>query len=379
MLDQLINYMRLSGDREAVQGLLKYVIYLMSIDDVVAAYQLLASAPVCVKYCPEYRVLLRSVVGSMRHVEKYKDMEKAWSDTRIEENDLADEPKKQQAAALDIIEEIQPGFVIDYGCGSGLVPVHAALRVPGCRCLGVDIEAGRVQASRERATRACVNNQVEFCLSEERSLGTRNPPTVLVMTEILEHVKDAEGMLLDIVEWCQPDHILLSVPDLEGPDVWSRHQRFPALYLSDVSGFHHHVRAFSAHDLVRLSRSAGFGDVRQVYRVHNIVDAFDSLFVHARFGRHPEDRVDLLSNCASGFDSCLPVNHDLHIYGPDIGVELYNDSVWYSHSNAFDPLAATGQVMVMRPEDLEIAKLSVGTVIDAIGKTPEEVMEMLKC
>ncbi len=60
-------------------------------------------------------------------------------------------------------------YVLDVGCGAGATACFLAKRA-GCRVIGVDILAGMVERSRERAAREKVADRVEFQVADAQDL-----------------------------------------------------------------------------------------------------------------------------------------------------------------------------------------------------------------
>jgi len=60
-------------------------------------------------------------------------------------------------------------YVLDVGCGAGVTPCYIARR-HGCRVVGVDINVGMIERSRERAKREKVADKVEFRVADAQNL-----------------------------------------------------------------------------------------------------------------------------------------------------------------------------------------------------------------
>jgi ubiquinone/menaquinone biosynthesis C-methylase UbiE len=76
----------------------------------------------------------------------------------------------------------QDSYVLDIGCGAGATACFLAQRV-GCRVVGVDILAGMVERSRERAARERVADRVEFRVADAQDLPFADGVFDAVITE----------------------------------------------------------------------------------------------------------------------------------------------------------------------------------------------------
>jgi arsenite methyltransferase len=68
-------------------------------------------------------------------------------------------------------------YVLDVGCGAGVTPCFIAKRY-GCRVVGVDISAGMVERSKERAKRERVEDRRENPRNQHPKRSQRNAPAV---------------------------------------------------------------------------------------------------------------------------------------------------------------------------------------------------------
>jgi arsenite methyltransferase len=73
-------------------------------------------------------------------------------------------------------------YVLDVGCGAGTTPCFLAKTV-GCRVVGVDISAGMIERSRERARRERVADRVEFRVADAQDLPFEDYLFDAVITE----------------------------------------------------------------------------------------------------------------------------------------------------------------------------------------------------
>ncbi len=107
--------------------------------------------------------------------------------------------------------------IVDVGCGPG---ANIASLSGDCSCVGVDISGEAIKIARAR------HQNVEFV----HGLAPADVPEavatadLLLLTDVLEHVRDPGRMLRELVHASSPGaHILVTVP--AGPELWSEHDR----------------------------------------------------------------------------------------------------------------------------------------------------------
>ena len=88
-------------------------------------------------------------------------------------------------ATEEIVELCRIGegsYVLDVGCGAGVTPSFIAKKY-GCKVVGVDISAGMIQKSKERAAREGVADRVEFRVADAQDLPFEDDLFDAVITE----------------------------------------------------------------------------------------------------------------------------------------------------------------------------------------------------
>ena len=88
----------------------------------------------------------------------------------------------------DIFRQIAGKVIIDFGCGEGVEAVEMALR-GAKRVIGIDIQEDSLQAARQRALRAGVQNTCSFVSS------TTEQADIVVSVDAFEHFGDPAAIL----------------------------------------------------------------------------------------------------------------------------------------------------------------------------------------
>jgi arsenite methyltransferase len=83
----------------------------------------------------------------------------------------------------------QGSYILDVGCGVGVTPCYIA-RKYGCRVVGVDINAGMVERSRERARSEKVADRAEFRVADAQDLPFEDALFDAVITESVTSFPD---------------------------------------------------------------------------------------------------------------------------------------------------------------------------------------------
>lgn len=142
--------------------------------------------------------------------------------------------------------------VLEVGCGSGYVSRHLVER--GNHVVGIDIDPDAVNAARQ------VIAEVHCCDLDivDASSVVSGPFDVIVLADVLEHVRDPDRVLADLLGVLAPDgRVVLSIPNVAHVDVrlmlllgeW----RYQPLGLLDDS----HLRWFTRRSIAELLRAAG--------------------------------------------------------------------------------------------------------------------------
>ena len=146
--------------------------------------------------------------------------------------------------------------VLEVGCGSGHVSRHLVER--GNHVVGIDIDPEAVAAARQ------VLDEVHCCDLDvvDASSLVRGPFDVIIVADVLEHVRDPDHVLADLLGLLADDgRVVMSIPNVAHVDVrlmllfgeW----RYQPLGLLDDS----HLRWFTRRSVTDLLRTAGLEPV----------------------------------------------------------------------------------------------------------------------
>lgn len=135
------------------------------------------------------------------------------------------------------VNHIPPGSrVLDIGCGYGAVARSVATRVPGSTVVGVDVDKGRL--AQARAGEVPVN--LSFVEADARTSLPTGPWTVVILSNVLEHIENRVGFLLDILRHAQPQLVLIRVPLFERDWRLPLRRELGVGYFSDPTHFIEH-------------------------------------------------------------------------------------------------------------------------------------------
>ncbi len=146
--------------------------------------------------------------------------------------------------------------VLDIGCGSGQFLKQLSDLIP-IQAVGIDISIKAVEIAKKRGIDAFIRNAGKDKLSE---LGDFE---FITMFEVLEHINNAEEVLLNISKTFQHSMIILSIPNTGY--IFSRMRllfgRFPRQWIIHPS---EHLRFWTQHDFKITAQGLG-------YKILNII------------------------------------------------------------------------------------------------------------
>lgn len=154
---------------------------------------------------------------------------------------------------LAMADGMQPGRVLDVGCGPGWLA--GQLRQRGHEVVGVDLVEHPTVA---RRTDRFVRTDLEAGLPERVGGGYR----VAIAADVLEHVREPERLLREMIERLDPDGVVLaSVPNIS--HWYSRTRVTLGLFNYDQRGIldRTHLRFFTRRSFLRLAAQCGLRPV----------------------------------------------------------------------------------------------------------------------
>ena len=198
-----------------------------------------------------------------------------WNPTQYAR--FADERSRPFFELVDRIGAIDPGSVIDLGCGSGALSATLAERWPTAAIVGVDSDAAMLAAASQHAT-----DRVSFEPGDIATWRPANPVDVIVSNAAFQWVPGHLGMLPDLGAHLSPGGWLaFQVPgNLDDP----HHQAIREVRRRD------HWAAQPSLALLPERTHSSSSAVTYTDRLANIgyeVDAWETTYVHILNGVDP--------------------------------------------------------------------------------------------
>ncbi|ADB53878.1 class I SAM-dependent methyltransferase [Conexibacter woesei] len=171
------------------------------------------------------------------------DWDKHWSDysDAVEHNPAQDFRRRLVISLLE--RSGQPRRLLDVGSGTGDLMAVARTCWPQAELVGAEISKGGVRISREKVPSAEFH-VVDLLDGSPPPAGREHWATHAVCSEVLEHVDDPTGLLVNARAWLAPGcHLVVTVPG--GP----------------MSAFDRHIghrRHFTPVDLAAILGRAGY-------------------------------------------------------------------------------------------------------------------------
>ncbi len=103
--------------------------------------------------------------------------------------------RAKNAFILELLGDLKGKRFLDYGCGAGMFTVHAALE-GASDIVGVDAEPAALSTAIHFAREERVHHLCTFIRSEDfPSFSSRRRFDVVLMKDVIEHVRDDQGLL----------------------------------------------------------------------------------------------------------------------------------------------------------------------------------------
>lgn len=122
------------------------------------------------------------------------------------------------AWALDVAKEIKPKTMLDLGCLDGFATLTLVDKIPGLSGIGVDLSEDGVMYGNDNAKNLGLDAKFYQQTVESYLDETDQTFDLVIMFELIEHVKDVQAVLKQISKVLNPGGtLLISTPDFEAP------------------------------------------------------------------------------------------------------------------------------------------------------------------
>ena len=147
----------------------------------------------------------------------------------------------------ELFERVDPGSVLDVGCGEGILTHRWATARPGTRVVGFDLDDPALQAEWER--RSAPNLEYRILRADEPFPFADGEFALATALEVLEHVPDPEGALAEMARVARGGQVLVSVPR---EPLWRALNMARGAYLRALGNTPGHLNHWSAHGIAAL-------------------------------------------------------------------------------------------------------------------------------
>ncbi len=96
------------------------------------------------------------------------------------------------------------GRALDFGCGTGWVPLAVARAFPEAHCVGVDADGGSIEHARRNAEEAGLADRVRFRAGSVEALSGEAPFDLISLCDCLHDLADPVGNLRGLREHLRP-------------------------------------------------------------------------------------------------------------------------------------------------------------------------------
>lgn len=239
--------MKEAEGHQLVDSFLQIWRHLAQNDEWLKARQLFQSIPKLIEKTPPIQEKMRFTLASTAHVEEPQLMiDNYISNPRWEpmNEELMNSPRwrlhPRVKYALDLVKELRPHSVIDFGCSDGFIDIPLAEENPDIGVMGLDLDPRCIEVATERS------QHLENIMFLQGDLQTPFDPNrkkdgLAIFFEVIEHVVDPEATLEKLEQ--AADHIAITTPHL----AWD--SPAPGWDTPELKG---HLRIFDLEDIERM-------------------------------------------------------------------------------------------------------------------------------
>jgi len=120
--------------------------------------------------------------------------------------DSLEMPRYFYRAAAEFVGDVGPRIVLDAGCGTGELLAEVQRLNPDARLLGIELAQSRVEAAQRRLGSAADIRQGSITGSSPFEQGCVD---IILVTEVLEHLKDPVACLKNLLMLLKPDGVVI--------------------------------------------------------------------------------------------------------------------------------------------------------------------------
>lgn len=187
-------------------------------------------------------------------------------------------------------------YVIDLGCGQGNIALFSAKKTKRVR--GIDISEKSIEIAKKNARLLQLHEKTSFAVEdiEKTKNQTGDKADLIILTEVIEHLRNGLDILQKIHGWLKKDGILfLSTPSKNAPLLKIR--RFKKR--DKTFG---HVKRYSENELKRYLKKFGF----KIIEIHHAEGPFRNFLFISPLGKIPlkfANRFEIVSDIFTFIDN----------------------------------------------------------------------------
>ena len=145
-----------------------------------------------------------------------------------------------QRSLGELFERVDPGSVLDVGCGEAILTHQWAVARPATRVVGFDLEDPEIQ--RHWQERTAPNLEYRILRAQEPFPFAPGEFALATAIEVLEHVPDPEHAVAEMARCARGGHLLVSVPR---EPLWRALNVARGAYVKDLGNTPGHVNHWS--------------------------------------------------------------------------------------------------------------------------------------